>query len=946
MVLAAALAVGATLVCPVSAQDQPPADHPPPQDPRPARNTAEDTVEGTAATQAALWALRPLRRPPVPAGAAAHPIDRFIDHRLRTAGLESVGLADRTTVIRRLRLDLTGLPPAPEEVDAFAGSRAEDAYTQLVDRLLQSPEHAERMTQHWLDLARYADSNGYHMDAHRDQWSWRDWVIRAFQVNLPFDRFVTLQLAGDLLPELTIEKLVATGFNRNHMTNVEGGADPDEYATRYVVDRVNTFGTTFLGLTVGCAECHDHKYDPLSQKEYYQLYAFFDDVRENGLDGYHGNAVPSIGVPTPAETAELTQLAAVVQRHQTQLDEMLPALTDAMAKWARELATSAQPAIPAPRIAVDFDSSVRDAVSGAEGSPSGQGRAAFVPGRRGQALNLLGEGRSYALGELADFGADQPITVAAWVDVVGRGGPIAAKVDDGLGERGWSLDVLNRHAHFVLQHHKIRGSLRVRMRATFPAGWHHLAATYDGSGRAAGVTLFVDGEPVETVVEADDLQGTIRNRVPLRIGRWETLLPYSGSIDELRIWSQCLDAAAVRATFVEIPRLLARNRSRTPADDARLLEFFRDFVSPTAAAIRRELAAVQQTIAQRIAELPQCMVMADLPEPRQAHVLIRGNYRRRGAPVEPDVPACLPPLPDGAPKNRLTLARWLFDPNHPLTARVAVNRLWQWTMRRGLVPDGANFGATGEPPTHPDLLDWLAVELRESGWDLRHVLRLIVTSDAYRRSARPSPALAAADPDNRLYGRARRVRLDAETIRDNALAIAGLLDRRVGGPSVKPPQPTGYWADLAFGGGYSGQEWIESDGADRYRRGLYVYWKRSALYPSLQIFDAPDRELCTPARAISTTPLQPLVLMNDPVFVSAAHALADRIRSHGGDDRARLDFAMRLCLGRLPTAAEVVILRNTLDTQRRLAPGEDGERTAWANVATVLLNLDEVLNRN
>ena len=919
---------------------------------KPAATPTTATAATTVTAAGPLWAFKSPVRPPLPApGSSTHPIDRLVEARLRAEGLPSVPVADRTTLIRRLSFDLTGLPPTPAEVDAFLADARPSAYERLVDGLLASPHHAERLTQHWLDLARYADSNGYHMDAHRDQWKWRDWVLDAFAKNMPFDEFTTQQLAGDLLPNLTIEKMVATGFNRNHMTNVEGGADPAEYANRYVIDRVNTFGTTFLGLTVGCAECHDHKYDPLSQREFYQLYAFFDDVRETGLDGFHGNAAPTIGVPTPSQTAELMKLAAVEQEKKQALDHLLPKLQSTAEDWARQLAEVDPTPVPRPQFEFTLDGDVIDSVTGRQGTPSGQGRSSYVPGMRGQALHLLGEGRSYAIGDVGGFGAERALTVTAWVDVLGRGGPILAKLDDGLGERGWSVDVLNRHARFLLQHHKNDGKLIVQMREPFPDGWHHLAATYDGSSRAAGVRIFVDGQAVTLEVLADDLHGTTSNHVPLRIGRWETLLPYSGSIDELRLWSEHLSDLQISALFEAIPRSQASalESAATKSDDrVRLVQFYRDFIAPEAAALRAELLEIQREVRRRLDELPQCMVMADRPEPRTARVLIRGNYRRLGEVVQPNVPSALPPLPEDGPRNRLTLARWLFDPAHPLTARVAVNRFWQWMFGRGLVPDGANFGPTGERPSHPKLLDWLAIEFRTSGWDVRKLLRTMVLSNTYRRSARPTPELAKRDPDNRWLGRASRLRFDAETIRDNALAIAGLLDRRIGGASVMPYQPPGYWGDLAFGGGYSGQEWIPSEGADRYRRGLYIYWKRSALYPSLQIFDAPDRELCTPARGRSTTPLQPLVLLNDPVFVEAATAFASRILGSGGhDDSARLDFAYRCCLGRVPSPRERSILLDALRQQRTFVdPGDEGEHTVWVVIASTLLNQDAVLHRN
>ena len=668
-------------------------------------------------------------RPPVPAVQnTAWPrgaIDHFILARLEAEGLRPAAEADRATLIRRLSLDLTGLPPALAEVDAFLADPAPDAYESLVDRLLASPHCGERLALDWLDAARFADTHGYHLDSGRNMTRWRDWVIDAFNRNLPFDRFTIEQLAGDLLPDATLEQKIASGFHRNHMINYEGGAIPAEYQNAYVVDRVNTTGTVWLGLTIGCAQCHDHKFDPVTHREYYQLYAFFHNVAESGLDGKKGNAAPLLRLGTAAQQAALDRQEAAIAAVERRLSELTPA---------------------------------------EKKSPEGK--------------------------RLSD-----------------------------------------------------------------------------------------------------------------------------------------------------------------------------------------ERAALKADLTQLSARVPTTMVMEELAQPRETFILDRGQYDKPGEKVGPGVPASLPPLPsDPAVPSRLALARWLVDPGHPLVGRVTVNRYWQMFFGTGIVRSVEDFGSQGELPSHPALLDWLAVTFvrPDSGprWDVKALVRRIVTSATYRQASAVTPALAARDPENRLLARGPRLRLQAEFLRDQALAVSGLLDGRIGGASVSPYQPAGLWEELTSrldGANFTAQVYNPSHGSDLYRRTMYTFWKRTSPPPSLMTFDAPDRETCTVRRARTNTPLQALVLLNDPTYVEAARKFAERLMrdSNEGIDE-RIARAFRIATARAPKPAERALLRDLLEVNRSayradpqaalklLHVGESprdesldpGELAAWTMVASTILNLDETVTRN
>jgi mono/diheme cytochrome c family protein len=930
------------------------------------------------------WAYTAPVRPEPPAvggaGWARNPIDRFVLARLEREGLAPSPEADRTALLRRVTYDLTGLPPTPAEVDAFLADRSPDAYERRVDALLQSPRYGERMAVPWLDAARYADTHGFHIDSLRGMWPWRDWVIDAFNRNLPFDRFAIEQLAGDLLPDATRAQMIASGFNRNHMINFEGGAIAEEYRVEYVIDRVETTSSAFMGLTMGCARCHSHKYDPITHKEFYQFFAFFNNVPEAGLDGRLGNARPFLQLTTPAQQAQLDDInAAIAVREEALADD---AVAPAQSEWERTVAESFA-AVPAEGLTAHYelDGNFSDLSGRYQHGRTITGDPTFDAGRVGKAVSIDGD-TQVSFGNVGGFDRTDGFSLAVWMQ--GRGIlPISVfqKIEDAERRRGyeWRLDDLvlagiQRWAARLtirLASDSAEDAIEVRTRERLMLrDWYHVAMTYDGSGTAAGLRLYVDGQRAELDVVRDTLTGSIRTDAPLRLGSKALGKPFVGQIDDLRLYNRALTPEQVEqlARHDAVRVILSGvTGKRSKEEAARVKEYFLTYAAPAALrTMHTELKALRQQKADLDKAIPTAMVMAEMKKPRESFVLARGDYRNQTDRVTPGVPAILPPLPGGAPLDRLTLAKWLVSPEHPLTARVAVNRYWQSYFGNGLVKTQEDFGVQGEPPSHPELLDWLATEFVRTGWDVRAMQRLIVTSAAYRQSSKIPPALLEKDPENRLLARGPRVRLPAEMIRDTALAASGLLNGEIGGPSVFPYQPAGLWEEMAFGDGFSAQAYEQSHGKDLYRRGMYTFWKRTVPPASLATFDAPDREKCTARRTLTNTPLQALALLNDPTYVEASRAMAQRALREGGKDvNSRLAYAFRLATARTPTGKETKVLRGLLGERltafrrdrpaavKLLAVGESprdqsldaAELAAWTTIASVILNLDETITK-
>lgn len=960
------------------------------------------------------WAFERPSRPAIPevsdTARTTNEIDAFVLARLEQEGLGLAPEADKRTLLRRLSFDLTGLPPKPKDVAEFLADTSPDAYEKQVGRLLDSAHYGERMALQWLDLARYADTHGFHIDGRRDMWQWRDWVISAFNDNKPFDEFTIEQLAGDLLPEPSLDQRIATGFNRNHMINHEGGAIPAEYHTEYVVDRVETVSTVWMAMTMGCARCHDHKYDPITQKEFYEFYAFFNSVDEMGLDGVNGNAVPMLQLPNSSQESRLGQLDEAIRSVQADLPEAR--VQSNLAEWEKAaLATIPRSDREGLEAHYEMEGGFADSSGNYRHGRIMRGEPLFATAKAGQGAGFDVD-THIAFPGTSGIDLSRPFTVAFWIRHSGLvKKSVLHKMDGPDSQRGLALtltapvsipDTLRREYDLKVQLSsspdeaivvKTGAPLRDQ-RGEDPN--YHIAIAYDGSGRAEGLRLHVNGKPADATILSDTLKASPANEAPFEIGAGRFGGRYTGTFDDLRIYSRVLESADVDVLYTHEPirsmlgdpyidcqKVLA-DAPPSPADDiyapkpdtditrcrartSRLKDYYLTHAAPDTdrrlfaqlQALKRERSALQT-------EVPNVMVMRELPQPRDTFMLARGDYRNRTEKVSPATPSWLPAFPAGAPKNRLGLARWIVSPDHPLTARVAVNHYWQSYFGNGLVKTAEDFGLQGELPSHPRLLDWLAAEFVQSGWDVKGIQKKIVMSATYRQASQLTPELLVRDPENRLLARGPRYRLPAESVRDNALAAAGLLDDRVGGPSVFPYQPGGLWKEMAYGDMFTAQVYRQGSGSDLYRRSMYTFWKRTIPPPSLGVFDAPDREKCIARRSLTNTPLQALVLMNDPTYVEASRVLAQRMVHDGGPSGAdRVRFAYERALARPPSETESRLLEDLAHEQTKKfeaapelarellkvgeSPTDDevpaAELAAWTIVASSILNLDETISK-
>jgi mono/diheme cytochrome c family protein len=910
----------------------------------------------------AHWAfVAPTRpaRPKVKDGAwPREPLDRFILARLEAKGLRPSPEADKVTLIRRVTLDLTGLPPTPAEVDAFLADRSPEAYERVVDRLLGSSRYGEHMGRFWLDAARYGDTHGLHLDNYREMWPYRDWVIGAFNRGLPYDRFLIEQLAGDLLPGATLDQVVASGFNRCHVTTSEGGSIEEEVYVRNVVDRVETTGTVFLGLTVGCARCHDHKYDPIRAKDFYQFFAFFNSLDENALDGNAARYPPVVPVPTAEQKAKLAQLdrkAAEVRR----------AMAEAAANVHYDEGQDGKVAEQAKRAEYVWVDDGLPPGAVAAGAGGVNAKWEFVAGPEHPVLSGQRSVRRTAseLGQVVLEKASPGLRV-------GQGDELFAFV---------YLDPSQPPKELMLQWHTDGWKHRAYWGANLipwgkdGSGERHKVGALPEAGKwvrleVAAAKVGLKPGAVITGLAFTQHGGTVY---------WDragivTATPQGGSaFDTLSAWVLMQRAQGAAGLPADIQAVIKTERDkRSESQKKQLREYFiANAYTKTKATFepfRRQLAEIDKERAAVEKQVPATLVSKERPQPRPAYILKRGEYDQRGEPVGRGLPAFLPPLPPGAPKDRLGLARWLLTPEHPLTARVEVNRLWQQVFGVGLVKTAEDFGSQGEPPSHPELLDWLAVQFREDGWDVKRMLKRLVMSATYRQSSRVTPERLAKDADNRLLSRGPRFRLDAEALRDQALFVSGLLAEKVGGPSVKPPQPAGLWEAVGYTGSNT-VKFVPDSGHEKvHRRSLYTFWKRTSPPPQMNTFDAPSREACTVRRERTNTPLQALLLLNEKQYVECARALAERAMREGGDrPEARLTWMFRRATARRPDAREAAELltaykehlaeytRDVDAAKKLIAVGESkadaklnpSELAAWTMIANVLLNLDEVINK-
>ncbi|WP_425613797.1 PSD1 and planctomycete cytochrome C domain-containing protein [Anatilimnocola sp. NA78] len=912
------------------------------------------------------WSFVPPRQPVLPPvkdrSWPANPIDHFILAKLEQAGLAPSAAAGREMLIRRVSLDLIGLPPTLDEVDRFIANRSPDAYEQNVDRLLASPYFGERLAVDWLDASRFADTHGYHIDSGRNMTRWREYVIEAFNQNLPYDRYTVEQLAGDLLPptgdEATdLRQKIASGFNRNHMINFEGGAVAQEYLTAYIIDRVNTTSTVYLGLTVACSQCHDHKYDPISQKDFYQLYAFFNGVPENGLDGSKGNAAPLLKTPTTFQQNELARISQRMQAIQQQMSGDLPEVDAEQRKWEE---------------AALVKNEVKWHVVQ---KPAAKSRGGATIKELDDHSLLFSEANPAA--ELLEFNFFAPLPKVTAIRV-------EAFADDSFKGKGPGRSV---NGNFVLTNVRIEAAAE---NDTFAAAPINKAAA-DFEQETFPITKAIDGDAASgwaihpevgknhsAIFELKEpIAASEAARVKLSLAFDSQFAQHQ--IGRVRISVTDADEPIAGAGPPEkVAKLLKQPRdSRSTAEQREVTTYFRNQVSKVLVAARNELEQLKQLQTQLEQAIPTTMVMQELPETRPTYLLMRGAYDKpdKNEQLTAAVPSFLSPLPAQAPKNRLGLAQWLVDPTHPLMSRVTVNRYWQLLFGTGLVKTADDFGSQGDLPSHPELLDWLATDFvgasspRTTDWDVKHLVRQLVTTSTYRQTSAASAASRTGDHDNRLVSRGPRFRLQAEFIRDQALQASGLLDRRIGGTSVSPYQPAGLWEELmsrADNDKWTAQKYAQSHGVDLYRRTMYTFWKRTCPPASLATFDAPDREVCTVKRSRTNTPLQALVSMNDPTYVEAARLFAERAVKQGGASiDERLAYLFRTVLSRAPSEQEMKVLKNLYgrqlvhfeqhaDAARKLLqvgeyPADASlsapELAAWTMVASTILNTDEALSK-
>lgn len=906
-------------------------------------------------------------------------VDSFLQGQLPAVGLSPAKEASREVLLRRVTLDLTGLLPTLQEQADFLSDNSPDAFERVVDRLMASPHHAERMTVPWLDLARYADTHGYHSDSERQMWRYRDWVLGAMAKGMTFDQFTTEQLAGDLLPHPTLQQQIATGLQRNHMLNDENGVIDAEFLNEYICDRVSTLGTIWLGQTLGCARCHDHKYDPVSQKQFYQLYAFFHNVPENGVGGRNGNSPPWVVSPSDADHQKQLAMEREIATLQGELTKTRRAILQTLPEQIATLQDKARSRPLPPKDAVrtlSFDEGVETA---AHEPVQLSDKHELVPGKVGRAL--LCDGEAWAKLPSLAWDRERPFTAAAWIfTTTSDEQVILSQAEVALEGRGviWSLH--QKHLRLSLRHEKQTNEIVVQSQQPLsPRKWHHVAVSYEGSSKASGVKLYVDGKSIDTEIVQDSLTAHILTDAPLRIAQFDDETRFRGMLDELQFFARPLSADEV-ALLAGIDPYLALLETpaekRTREQNEQLEEYFL-LQSPA----YQELVAKVQLLEGKCRDIrnqsPTTMVMQELPQPRPTFVLDRGIYDKPLEQVSASAPQNWGQWQEDWPANRLGLAQWLMDPSNPLPARVMANRLWQQLFGMGLVRTPDDFGTRGEAPTHPELLDYLAVDLVSHHWDTRFVMRRIVQSHAYRQSSVRTASQESADPENRWLAVGPRYRLPAEMIRDVALQSSGLLVDQFGGPSVRPYQPGDLWKDLAYDTlNYGAQSFVQSRGAGLYRRSVYTFWKRTVPPPGLALLDAPNRETCTASRPVTNTPLQALLLLNDVTYVEAARGLAQRVvlaipqpkgerAGHPSPEivSKRLDVLYRMVLGRGILASEREILAQQIaqdhseftsdpaEAEKLLKTGNSAasaaippaELASWTLAASVILNLDEAL---
>ncbi|MBK1854602.1 DUF1553 domain-containing protein [Verrucomicrobiaceae bacterium 5K15] len=922
------------------------------------------------------WAYLPPKKTELPAiqhqDWARNPIDHFIAKRLEQAGLAPNDEEDKARLLRRLSFDLTGLPPSAEEVEQFTSDPRDfdTVYLEKVDQLLQSDAYAEHYARHWLDVARYADTHGIHIDNYRSIWPYRDWVIQAFRQNMPFDQFTREQIAGDMMPSATLDQKIASGFHRCLPTTGEGGAIAEEYQAIYAQDRADTTAAAWLGLTFGCASCHDHKFDAISTKENYQLTAFFRNTTMAAMDRNKADHPPNLLVPRADDRKRLPKLNEELAQVKQSLQQHRKAHESQFQAWLKSPQSERSSAVADEHRILQLDLNHKS-----HGLTDSKGKTyrseqplKWVKADFGQAVAFT-KNNAIQLGNAGDFERDQAFSFSAWMKAPhGFSGAPIAKMHTQESHRGYDLWCEQGHLAVHLIHAWPQDFIKVTTVKTYPKNkWFHVTVSYDGSSQSDGVKIYINGKPAAVKVNANKLTGSIKTSAPLLLGKRFNRQPFAnGQLQGFQLFNRELTQAQALAISVD-GRIdaLRRLAKKTPNQIQQLRDYYFESIDQQ---IRPTLAKLQQLEQEKSAIVKRGNITLVMQEKTNtvpyAHVLIRGEYANLGEKVSPDVPASLPPMSEDMPKNRLGLAQWLTMPENPLPARVTVNRYWSYLFGKGIVTTNSDFGVMGARPSHPKLLDWLAADFVENGWDFHHLLRTIVSSSTYRQSAKISAEKLARDPLNTLLSRGPRYRMDAEQIRDLALHSSGLMSAQLGGPSVKPPQPKGVWEAVAMN--QSNTRFYKADQGNKvYRRSLYTFWKRTAVHPVMDILNAPSREVSCTQRDRTNTPLQALVVMNGPQFLESSRRLASAAMAHSEDSRSRMDYiAMRLLSRRMSTE-ESQIIRQTLDAARKkftadpeaaatfiaigATPNQPdsnaAELAAWTLVANQILNMDETLNK-
>lgn len=918
------------------------------------------------ATWTKHWAYDPVVRPEQPEVSnskwAKNEIDHFVLARLEEEGFEPSDEADKATLIRRVTLDLTGLPPTTAEVDAFLADSKPGAYERVVNRLLSSPRYGEAMALPWLDAARYADTDGYQNDGPRDMWRWRDWVIDAYNENKPFDEFTIEQLAGDLLPDATLEQNIATGFNRNHRYNSESGLVFEEFLLENAVDRVDTTSTVWMGVTMGCARCHDHKYDPFSTKEYYQLISYFNNIPESGRARKFGNSEPWIFSPTKDQSAELSGMDARIENMVNVLSSQEPLIAKEQAEWQLTAGDLSERELlkQGLRFAYSFDGN-DNGISVKNGQPW------LSSGVSGTAATFDGQSE-FVVESAPILASDYRFSMSFWLkpDEV-EDAVVLSRQEGGTTRPGMSVELQDGRLQFFILTRWVAGVGAIETAETLVSGeWRHVTLTNDSSMSAKGMQIFLDGKPADTreLYNSNSNNGVTAKSAEFKLGGGVVGNRFKGQLDELRIYDRTLwaDEVPLLAEPTSIREIVSkRTGSLTDSEKNKLRAYYLENIASDAfGKLAEDLHVARMDRLAFIDSVPTTMIMKELETPRSTFVRTRGIYDSYGEKVERKLPEILPAADKGLPANRLGFAKWLVSGEHPLTGRVAVNRYWLKYFGRGLVKTAEDFGVQADWPSHPELLDWLADEFVRLDWNVKVMQKLIVTSATYRQSSRVTLEMLERDPENVIFTRGPRQRLSAHATRDQALAVSGLLVERLGGPSVSPYQPKNFWADL------SNMKYEQSSGEDLYRRSLYTIWKRTLPPPSMAVLDAADRESCMVSPKRTNTPLQALAMLNETAFVESARSFGQRILLEGGTSvRDRVEFAFRTVAGRYPKEIEQSLLESAyLDYQDSYAEDEDSARkligvgeskpsesisptelAAATTFANMLLNLDEVVTK-